>query len=123
MAKKPTEKDIKNKFLVIEAKSMPVGNFVKEWRTYRGLTQDQLAEQSSYTGSAISQLESGRSKYTQTFLEAIAQALDCHPADLLLKNPAPESFQQTVERLSNKIPLERRELFLAILKSFVEIDC
>jgi DNA-binding XRE family transcriptional regulator len=45
-------------------------HFVREWRKFRGLTQERLAERTPFTTGAISQLETGRTKYTQDMIEA-----------------------------------------------------
>jgi transcriptional regulator with XRE-family HTH domain len=62
-------------------------HFIKEWRKSRGLTQEQLAERIGVAVSTISQLETGKQGYSQPTLEAIADALGCEPADLLMRNP------------------------------------
>lgn len=62
-------------------------HFIKEWRKYRGLTQEQLAGRIEQTSGAISQLENGIINYTQPTLEAIAYALRCEPGDLLSRDP------------------------------------
>lgn len=62
-------------------------HYVKEWRKHKHLTQEKLAERSGVTHGAISQLESGKTNYTQGMLEALAGALGCEPGDLLLINP------------------------------------
>lgn len=62
-------------------------HFIKEWRKHRGLTQDQLADRVGVATSTISQLETGKQGYSQPTLEAIADALQCEPADLLMRNP------------------------------------
>jgi transcriptional regulator with XRE-family HTH domain len=63
-------------------------HFIREWRKYRGLTQEQLAERIEQTSGAISQLENGIINYTQPTLEALAAALNCEPGDLLSRDPA-----------------------------------
>jgi transcriptional regulator with XRE-family HTH domain len=65
-------------------------HFIREWRKYRGLTQERLAERIGLTGGAISQLETGQTHYTQSTLEALAEALNCEPGDLLSRDPALE---------------------------------
>lgn len=65
-------------------------HFVREWRKYRGLTQEQLAERIEKTHGAISQLENGKIDYTQGMLEALAEALRCDPGDLLSRDPNKE---------------------------------
>lgn len=66
-------------------------HFVREWRKHRGYTQQQLAEMIGVTDGAISQLERGDTNYTQPMLEALAEALSCEPADLLIRNPQDQS--------------------------------
>jgi transcriptional regulator with XRE-family HTH domain len=61
--------------------------FVKEWRKYRGLTQEALADRVGMAVSNIAQLEQGRQGYSQTGLEAIADALQCSPGQLLTVDP------------------------------------
>lgn len=62
--------------------------FVKEWRNYRGLTQEQLAERVGMSKGNISQLEQGVQGYSQEGLEAIAEALQCDPGQLLNVDPS-----------------------------------
>lgn len=61
--------------------------FFREWRKHRGHTQDELAEIIGLTASSISQLENGKQGFTNTTLEAFADALNCNPGDLLMRNP------------------------------------
>jgi len=61
--------------------------FIREWRKYRGLTQEQLGERLELTGSHISMIEAGQRPYTQETLEAIAEALQTDPPSLLMRNP------------------------------------
>lgn len=53
------------------------------------------------THGAISQLERGQTGYTQPMLEAIATALHCEPADLIMRDPlqegAPWSLWETLK--------------------------
>lgn len=64
-----------------------VRHFIKAWREHRGLSQEQLAERIGVTHGAVSQLERGLVNYTQPMLEALADALDCEPADLIMRDP------------------------------------
>lgn len=79
-----------------------VNHYVREWRKYRGLTQERLAERTPFTFGAISQLETGRTKYTQDMLEALAVALNCTPGDLLNVNPLKEGEVIDLVRLINE---------------------
>jgi transcriptional regulator with XRE-family HTH domain len=66
-------------------KAMP--NFVKAWREYRQLTQDQLAEATDISPAQISKIENGQAKFSHDSLYRLARALKCSPADLIARNP------------------------------------
>jgi transcriptional regulator with XRE-family HTH domain len=68
-------------------KKREVTHQIKQWRKYRGMTLDELAAQCGLTGSLISQIELGRSRYSQKSLEAMAKALDCTTGQLLDVDP------------------------------------
>lgn len=55
------------------------------------MTLEQLAERVGVTHGALSQLERGVINYTQTMLEALAGALSCTPADLIVRDPEDQS--------------------------------
>jgi transcriptional regulator with XRE-family HTH domain len=61
--------------------------FIKAWRVYRKLNQDQLAERLDMTQSHLSMLENGKRGYTQETLEAIADALQTDAASILMRDP------------------------------------
>ena len=62
--------------------------FLKEWRKHRGYTQERLAEMTGMSKPFISQLERGDRGYTQDSLEMFAEALQCAPADLIMRDPS-----------------------------------
>ena len=68
-------------------KSAPHRHFIREWRKFRGLTQEQLASRLEVDRTTISKIESGKQEYSQGFLEATAYALRCEPADLIMRDP------------------------------------
>lgn len=74
-------------------------HYIRDWRKYRGLTQEQLAGRLGVVTSSVSQLETGKQGYSQPMLEAIADALGCAPADLLNVNPFKEGEVVDLMRL------------------------
>lgn len=62
--------------------------FLKQWRKHRGYTQDRLAEMVGLSKPYVSQLETGKRQYTQELLEQFAEALQCAPADLIMRDPS-----------------------------------
>jgi transcriptional regulator with XRE-family HTH domain len=80
--------------------------FLYEWRKYRGLTQARLADRIDIAVSRISELESGRARYNQDLLERLADALNCEPADLLMRDPTAPDFWGSIFDTVRRIPVE-----------------
>lgn len=64
--------------------------YIREWRKYRDLTLEKLADRIEMTPSHLSMLERGERAYTQETLESLAEALRTDAASLLTRNPADE---------------------------------
>jgi transcriptional regulator with XRE-family HTH domain len=77
-------------------------HFIREWRKARGLNIPQLAAKTGLTGSLISQIEVGRSRYSQKSLETIAAALDCEPWQLLGIDPTSDSWELFITARPNE---------------------
>lgn len=62
-------------------------HFISQWREYRGLTQEQLAERLDTSKATISRIENFIQPYSQDFLEACAIALQTDAASLIMRDP------------------------------------
>lgn len=60
-----------------------VGENVRRLRSFRGMTQERLAEVSGFSQQYISDLERGRRNPTVVSLFNLAQALGASPAELV----------------------------------------
>lgn len=84
--------------------------FLREWRKHRGLSQEALASRIGATQGLISQLENNKINYTRDLLEQLAEALQCEPVDLLIRNPldpdAPWSIWDTLAPPERKQAIE-----------------
>lgn len=89
-----------------------VRHYVREWRTYRGLTQDQLADRVDKSRGLIAQIESGITALTEDMMYALADALRCpQPWDLLRVNPLKEGdVVDITDILRDASPEERAEI-------------
>lgn len=86
----------------------PQRHYIKEWRKFRQLTQEQLAERIGIDKSYLSKIENGKKRYDQPFLEAAATALRCEPGDLIIRNPIdPEGIWSIWDQLE---ATERRQV-------------
>ena len=64
-----------------------VVHHIKAWRKHMGLSVEALGELAGVSGSMISQLERGKTTYTQKTLEALACAMGLQPWQLLACGP------------------------------------
>jgi transcriptional regulator with XRE-family HTH domain len=94
--------------------------FIRAWRKHRGLTLAQLADRLAteleveISDGQISRIERGETPYSQDILEAIAAALRCEPADLIMRDPAaPDGIWSLLDTLK---PIERLQA-LEIIKA------
>lgn len=109
---KPKKKLVKPRFK--EAKFQPT--FIRQWRKKAGLTLERLADRVGMTGGNLSEIENGNTGYTQATLEALADALGCTAADLLVRDPSdPEGIWSLWEKAK---PAERKQL-LGIISGFL----
>lgn len=90
-------------------------HFIKLWRHHRGLTQDRLAERVGVTHGALSQLERGLTNYTQPMLEALADALQCEPQDLIMRDPNSEIW--SVFDAILRLPPAEQKRIVAIIEA------
>jgi transcriptional regulator with XRE-family HTH domain len=67
--------------------------FFKEWRKHRNMTLEAAAERAGMTAGNISQLERGTQGYSQSGLEALAEAYGCYPGQLLSQRPPSDAPQ------------------------------
>jgi transcriptional regulator with XRE-family HTH domain len=70
--------------------------YIREWRTYRALTLEQLASRLDMTASHLSMLERGQRGYTQETLERLAEALQTTAGSLLMRSPGGDSDLWTI---------------------------
>jgi transcriptional regulator with XRE-family HTH domain len=90
-------------------------HFIAEWRRFRHLSQDQLAERIGISKATLSRIENKKIPYSQGLLEACADALLCGPADLIMRNPeAPDAIWTVWEQ----IPETERAQAIEVLKTF-----
>lgn len=96
----------------------PLGrHFIKEWRLFRGLTHEDLAELLGMSVGWISQLENNKIGYTQERLEAIAEVLFCSVADLVARPPTSEWGLDMMIKDSSEAD---RTAIIEMVKAFVK---
>lgn len=71
-------------------------HYIREWRKYRGFTQEQLANAIAIHRSQLNKIERGRRYHTRPIIEAIAASLRCEPDDLVRRHPSHTSELETL---------------------------
>ena len=92
--------------------------YFREWRKYRGMTQEELAELVGVSAPSISQLETGKQGFTDTTLASLADALSCGAGDLLMRNPLDPD---AVWSIWDNVPAEKRDQAMKVLRTFADI--
>jgi transcriptional regulator with XRE-family HTH domain len=90
--------------------------FLKEWREYRGLTQEAAAERLNISRTLLSKIENAKSPYTQGFMEAAAEAYGCEVPDLIMRDP--HSPVWSIYDTLRALPRAQQEHVEEIVKTF-----
>ncbi len=61
--------------------------FLRQWREFRGVTQDELADAADTSKGYLSQIERGDRPYNRKWLKRFSQALNVRPEQLLSPPP------------------------------------
>ena len=88
----------------------PFRLYIAEWRTHRGLTQQELADRLGTSDVTVSRWETGKRRPDPDAQAAIAEALDAEPEDLfrhpstpsvdaLLRDQPPAVWEETIEHV------------------------
>lgn len=94
--------------------------FLRHWRDYRNLTQEQAADRIGITQSQLSRIERGEYPYNQAFLEAAAMAYMCEPSDLLVRNPLDKSAVWSLIDAVRRAPAETQKTIQAVVESIIK---
>ncbi len=94
--------------------------FIRAWRKHRELTLSQVADrlqvelEVDISEGQLSRIERGETPYSQDILEAVALALRCEPADLIMRDPTqPDAIWSLIDTLQ---PVERAQA-IAVIKA------
>lgn len=101
---------------------LAVPTYIRSWRKYRKLTQEQLADLAGLSTPSISQLETGAQGFNHGTLAALATALQCTPADLLAYDPRREDNFWPLFQAANRLEGQPRRQLLRIIASALDLD-
>lgn len=81
-------------------------NRISDIRKLRGLTLQEVAVRAATTNQQISHLEQGRRRLTYEWMERLAEALSCHPLELLSNPPGTPDGKDAVLSVRERRLLE-----------------
>lgn len=91
-------------------------NYLKEWRLYRKMSQDELAAKVDTTKAVISLLENEKRPLSSKWLRKLAEALDTQPGYILDHDP--NSISADIFDIWSRIDQINREQAARILSTF-----
>jgi transcriptional regulator with XRE-family HTH domain len=107
---------------------MSFGQIIKELRQRHGWSQEELAFRAGSTAATISRIETGKHGAVDQLKAALAGAFDLRLSELIALAESepppklvqmPESDEERLMALFDRMSPEKRGLFLAIAKAFV----
>lgn len=91
-------------------------NYLKAWREFRGLKQEQLAEAIGTTKAVISLLENEKRPLSAKWLRKLAEVLDTQPGHILDHDP--NELPADVFDIWSRIAKDDRAQAARVLRSF-----
>lgn len=92
--------------------------FLRHWRVYRKLTQETACERLDIDRSTLSKIERGLVPYSQGLLERAADAYNCEPADLLMRDP--ESPIWSLMDSLRRLPEAQQRVLVGAIRGMLE---
>lgn len=97
-------------------------HFIKEWRRYRKLSGQKLADMLNTSKGNISRIENNEQGYTQAFLEACAEALDTDTGSLLTRDPRKQDEDEPILKLWSGARPAQRITIIEVAQSILKIS-
>lgn len=95
--------------------------FIRAWRRYKELSQEELADRLEIDRTTLGRIEAGKVPYNQDFLERCALALGCEPADLIAVDPLRvEKPREVWDRLRHAPP-HVQEQAAAVIEAILKL--
>ncbi|GJL97671.1 MAG: hypothetical protein DHS20C06_14880 [Hyphobacterium sp.] len=91
--------------------------YLREWREFRGLTQEQAAARAGVSVSVLSRIESHQRPFRSEHLLGLANAYSCQPWELIGRDPS--TTDGDISDLWARIRPEDRPQARRTLESFI----
>lgn len=88
--------------------------FFREWRKFRGLSQERAAAIIGVDRTSLGRIENGKQVYSEPVIEAMAEAYKCDVSDLFVRDP---SDPEGIWSIWDTLPQPKRPQAVAVLKT------
>jgi transcriptional regulator with XRE-family HTH domain len=97
-------------------------HFIKEWRAFNQLTQEDAAALIDIDRTFLSKIERLQAQYNQDFLERASVAYKCSPADLISIDPFNDDESRRIFAHFSRADEPTRKTVMAVMKVLLKID-
>ena len=94
--------------------------FLKHWRVFRGMKQEQAAERIGISRNYLSELERGVKRFHEDTLHAMALAYECEVWELLGRDPSASDAKKRWTSIFDRIPEDRQRIALNVAEDLAE---
>jgi transcriptional regulator with XRE-family HTH domain len=101
-------------------KRQRTAHFMRAWREYRNLSQEQMAGRVDMSRENYSRIENGKVPYNQDILEMAAVALNCSASDLLERDPRIEDGIEELRSMLARASEPDRRRIMAVVKTMLQ---
>jgi transcriptional regulator with XRE-family HTH domain len=97
----------------------PIRTYFKEWREWKGWTQQEVADRLETTTATVSRIENGARDWSKGYVEAFAHVIGCDdPADPITRPPdGPDPIMKLLRSASPEKQAEALRIVEALLKA------
>ena len=95
-------------------------HFLREWRQFRGLSQEAAASRLELDRTTLSKIERGKVPYDQRLLEIAAEAYNCSPADLVMRDPSQANAMWSIWENLRAAPAEDQRRVQAVVEAMLK---
>lgn len=97
----------------------PIRTYFKEWREWKGWTQQELADRLETTTATVSRIENGARDWSKGYLESFSHVIGCEdPTDPITRPPyGPEPIIKLLRSASPEKQAEALRIVEALLKA------
>lgn len=103
------------------AGAKPANIYFREWREWKLLTQQELADRMETTAATVSRVETGDRDWSKGYLEAFAYVIGCpNVFDPISRPPPGHDARPSIDEMMRDAPLEKQRQILLVVEALLK---